>query len=83
MGASHDCPVLNIHSSTDSVILVTRLLSENTMFGDFPPSSSVTRFTVSAESQVTSLPARVEPVNDIICISGCFDNPEPTSGPSP
>ena len=55
----------------------------NCITGDFPPSSRVTRLTVSAESLVTQIPALVDPVNDIICISGCLDNSLPTVGPSP
>ena len=53
------------------------------MLGDFPPSSNATRLILSAASLETDEPARVDPVNDIIAISGCFERVAPASGPSP
>ena len=50
---------------------------------DLPPSSCVTRFTVSAAAFATRMPARVEPVNDTMSISGCAAIAAPTFGPSP
>ena len=52
-------------------------------FGDLPPSSSATRFTVSAATAATRLPARVEPVNEIMSTSGCETSASPTSAPVP
>ena len=53
------------------------------MLGDLPPSSSVTRLTVSDAALVTATPARVEPVNDIMSMPGWRDIASPTLGPSP
>ncbi len=53
------------------------------MLGDLPPSSSATRLTVSAAAFCTATPARVEPVNDIMSMSGWRDMASPTEGPSP
>ena len=40
------------------------------MFGDLPPSSSVTRFSVSAAPRMISLPTAVDPVNAILSMPG-------------
>ena len=53
------------------------------MFGDLPPSSCATRLTVSAEAFATAMPARVEPVNDIMSMPGWALIASPTEGPSP
>ena len=42
-----------------------------------------TRFTDGAARRATSVPARVEPVNDTMSMSGWLDNGTPTPGPSP
>src|SRR5690606_21347786 len=42
-----------------------------------------TRFTVGAAFCATAMPARVEPVNDTIAMSGCEARAAPTVGPSP
>ena len=52
-------------------------------FGDLPPSSWLTRLTVGAARLATSMPARVEPVNEIMSMSGCSLMAAPTSGPRP
>src|SRR5665213_1936997 len=52
-------------------------------FGDLPPSSWLTRLTVGAARLATSMPARVEPVNEIMSIFGCSLMAAPTSGPRP
>ncbi|MNT56903.1 hypothetical protein D3C72_1942400 [compost metagenome] len=83
VGASQDWPELLKHSSTLPVTRSSRSASAKTMFGDLPPSSSVTRLTVSAASLLTAMPARVEPVNDIMSISRCFDSTAPALMPSP
>ena len=75
--------MLNMHSCTEAVTFSSRSQSAKTRFGDLPPSSSVTLLTVSAASRVTAVPARVEPVNDIIWMSGCRESAAPTVGPSP
>jgi hypothetical protein len=48
-----------------------------------PPSSSATRFTDCAASSEMRLPARVEPVNEIMSTSGCLTSASPTAGPVP
>ena len=55
--------------------------SAKTMLGDLPPSSSVTRFSVSAAPRMISLPTAVEPVNAILSIPGCWTIALPVSGP--
>ena len=53
------------------------------MFADLPPSSSATRFNDCDASSATRLPARVEPVNDTMSISGWAAIASPTVGPVP
>ena len=53
------------------------------MLGDLPPSSWLTRLTVGAARWATSMPARVEPVNEIMSMPGCSAIAAPTSGPRP
>ena len=57
--------------------------SSKTRFGDLPPSSSETVFTVSAAALLIRMPARVDPVNDTTSMPGCDDKIEPTPTPSP
>ena len=72
-----------MHSLTLSVTRCWRSQSANTRFGDLPPNSKVTFFIVSADSLVTDFPPLVDPVKDIISISGCFDIATPTTSPVP
>ncbi len=53
--------------------------SAKTMLGDFPPSSSVMRFTVSAALRMISWPTAVEPVKAILSMPGCFTIARPTA----
>src|SRR5262245_176860 len=53
------------------------------MLADLPPSSWATRLTVGAAERATSMPARVDPVNDTMSTSGCDDRAVPTPAPSP
>src|SRR5215831_21111400 len=57
--------------------------SAKKMFGDLPPSSSVTRLVVSAASFTIILPTAAEPVNAILLTSGCFTSGEPQLSPNP
>ncbi len=50
---------------------------------DFPPSSRATRLTVAAATSDTLLPARVEPVNDIMSTPSWPARASPTTGPNP
>ncbi len=82
-GALHDCPVLLNMCISPCVTAFSRSASSRMMLGDLPPSSCVTRLTVGAALIATCVPARVDPVNDIMSTSGCFDRAAPTVGPSP
>src|SRR5690348_17631776 len=53
------------------------------MFGDFPPSSSVTRFTVSAACLTMILPTAALPVKAILLTSGCGTSGAPQVSPKP
>ena len=83
MGALQDCPLLLKQCLAPPVIADSKSASSNIMLADFPPSSWATLFTVSAAPFATAIPALVEPVNDIMSISGCDDIASPTVGPSP
>jgi hypothetical protein len=48
-----------------------------------PPSSSVHRFTCSAQPAMIRLPTSVEPVNATLRTSGCVTNRSPTTEPLP
>src|ERR1700740_1034917 len=68
LGALHDWPeLLNICITPPATALVRSAPSRMT-FGDLPPSSWLTRLTVGAARLATSMPARVEPVNEIMSI---------------
>src|SRR5258708_22063134 len=82
-GALHDCPELLNMCMTPPVTALVRSAPSRITFGDLPPSSWLTRFTVGAARLATSTPARVEPVNQIMSISGCSLIAAPTSGPRP
>ena len=83
VGALQDWPVLLKQCAVPPVIAFARSASSRMMLGDLPPSSCVTRFTVGAAFCTTSMPARVEPVNDIMSMPGCVLMAAPTSGPRP
>ncbi len=83
VGALQDWPELLNTWATPPVTAFCRSASSRMMFGDLPPSSWLTRFTVGAARCATSMPARVEPVNEIMSISGCSLIAAPTSGPRP
>ena len=51
--------------------------------GDFPPSSSVTRFIVLAAPARIERPTAVEPVKAILSIPGCSTKAAPARGPLP
>ena len=83
VGALHDWPLLLKHWRVPCVTARRKSASGRMMLGDFPPSSCDTRFTVSAAARATAMPARVEPVNDTMSMSGCVESAWPTVGPSP
>ena len=82
-GALHDWPELLNMCMTPPVTALVRSAPSRMMFGDLPPSSWLTRLTVGAARLATSMPARVEPVNEIMSMSGCSLMAAPTSGPRP
>src|SRR6476661_8711741 len=82
-GALQDCPELLNICITPPATALARSAPSRMMFGDLPPSSWLTRFTVGAARLATSTPARVEPVNEIMSMPGCSLMAAPTSGPRP
>ena len=64
-------------------IAASNSASANTMFGDFPPSSSVTRFSVSAPVRMMILPTSFEPVNPTLSTFGCDVSGAPHVSPNP
>ncbi len=75
--------MLEKQSRTPCLMAASRGAVSRIMLGDLPPSSCATRLTVSAAALATSTPARVEPVNDTMSMSGCPEIAAPTPGPSP
>ena len=83
VGALHDWPEFMKQLCTPAATALLKSASSRMILADLPPSSCATRLTVSAELLATAIPARVDPVNDIISISACCDMASPTLGPSP
>ena len=54
-----------------------------TIAGSLPPSSSVTRFSVSAPVRMMRRPTSREPVNAILSTSACLTSASPAVGPNP
>src|SRR6185312_8468000 len=82
-GALHDWPEFENMFITPPTTAFCRSASSSTRLADLPPSSCATRLTVFAAALATAMPARVEPVNDIMSKPGWFDIASPTVGPSP
>src|SRR3974390_2640433 len=57
--------------------------SAKKMLGDLPPSSRVTRLTVSAASLTMILPRAADPVKATLLTSGCLTSGEPQVSPKP
>src|ERR1700684_1893187 len=57
--------------------------SAKKMLGDLPPSSSVTRFTVSAACFTIILPTAALPVKAILLTSACCTSGAPQDSPNP
>src|SRR5207249_1601479 len=69
-------------NAPDTALL--RSASANTMLGDLPPSSRLTRFRLlSADARAMRLPTSVEPVKAILSTSGCAASLAPASSPRP
>ena len=73
VGALHDWPEFVHIPAMSREITASKSASSRMMLADLPPSSCATRFTVGAAARATSMPARVEPVNDTMSMSGCAD----------
>ena len=57
--------------------------SRQTMTGDFPPSSSDTRFRFTVPARAMAWPVAVEPVKTILSTPGCSASAAPASAPWP
>ncbi|MNN22217.1 hypothetical protein D3C81_1355680 [compost metagenome] len=79
----HACPLFMKPASRASGTAWSKSASSSTTTGDLPPSSSVTRFSVSAATRRMVLPTAVEPVNDTLFTSGCVVISVPTTSPRP
>src|SRR5260221_11551844 len=64
-------------------IASSRGASSSRIVGDFPPSSSVTRFIVAAPSRIIPSPTATEPVKEILSTSGFGTSSAPTVLPRP
>src|ERR1700722_13800534 len=83
VGALQDWPEFSNTCNTPAFTARSKSASSSSMLGDLPPSSWCTRLTVVAASLATSVPARVDPVNDTMSTSGCDASAAPTSMPVP
>src|SRR5258707_11713686 len=73
---------MNTPNSAPSTAASQSASAKNT-FGDFPPSSSVTRFRVSAALFTIILPTVALPVNAILSTPGCATSAAPATSPIP
>src|ERR1700685_4546743 len=81
--AEHTSPwLINTPNSAPS-IAASKSASAKKIFGDLPPSSSVTRFTVSAASFTMILPTDADPVNAILFTLRGLTNGDPQLSPKP
>ena len=81
-GALHDCPELFIIKRTERATAFSSA-SAKTKLAPLPPSSRHTRLSVPAAATEIALPARVEPVKEIISTSSWVESWVPTPNPSP
>ena len=81
--AQQSCPALSNTPYGACAAAFARSASAKTMFADLPPSSSVTRFTCSAQPAMICLPTPVEPVKTTLRTAGCVTNRCPTTVPAP
>ena len=83
VGALQDWPELLKTWATPPPTAFCRSASSRMTLGDLPPSSWLTRLTVVAARWATSMPARVEPVKEIMSMPGWPLIAAPTSWPRP
>ena len=81
--AQQSCPALPNTAPANPRAAASRSASANTIDGDLPPSSSVTRFTSRAARAAISRPTAVEPVKATLAMPGCSTIRRPTSSPVP
>ena len=68
-------------TQTTPAIAAARSASGKTMFGDLPPSSTLTRYIESAADRSTNRPVADEPVNDTLSTPGCATSVAPVRAP--
>src|SRR6266478_3761806 len=73
---------MNTPNSAPSTAASQSASAKNTL-GDFPPSSSVTRFSVSAALFTMILPTAALPVNAILSTPGWLTSAAPATSPTP
>src|SRR3974390_26201 len=73
---------MNTPNSAPSTAASQSASPKNTL-GDFPPSSNVTRFNVSAALFTMILPTAALPVNAILSTPGCATSAAPVISPTP
>ena len=81
--AQQSCPALSNTPYGAWAAAFSRSASANTTLADFPPSSSVTRFTWSAHPAMICFPTTVDPVKTTLRTAGCVTNRCPTTVPLP
>src|SRR5207245_1675761 len=81
--ARHACPALKNRPIAVAAVARRMSASSQTIIGSLPPSSSVTRVTLSAASFMIRLPVSVCPVNAILFTFGCETRASPISAPGP
>src|SRR4029453_17255212 len=81
--ATHDCPDAAKMPATTPFTAWSRSASSNTMLGDLPPSSIVTRFMWRAAFSLMMRPASGPPVKAMRSTRGWLITASPTSGPQP
>lgn len=81
LSAAQVCPVLMKAPQKSPSAIAAGSASSRTMPASLPPSSTVTRFTESAEARMIALPVTVDPVNMSLSTPGCEDSASPTSRP--
>src|SRR5580704_7615891 len=80
--AEHTSPwLMNTPNSAPSTAASQSASAKNTL-GDFPPSSSVTRFNVSAAAFTIIFPTAALPVNAILSTPGCATSAAPVTSPT-
>ena len=71
VGEMHTWPALRNLLAAITLAATATSASSNTITGAWPPSSMVARFMCWPASAASCLPTTVEPVNEILRITGC------------